>query len=114
MTFEKTFRRGDRVVLDGHFGAFQRAAYRNQAVVIWEKDGQPAPVDYDSLAHAPVLVIGPRPPAAPRRCPQCGNALTLDPDAIKFTPRPDGQRPVKTKVRVAACGFCDFIQEIPK
>ena len=114
MTFAKTFRRGDRVALDGIFAVFVRAAYRNQAVITLEADGVMVNVDYDSLAHAPVMVIGPTPPAAPRRCPQCGNALTLDPDAIKFTPRPDGQRPVKTKVRVAACGFCDFIQEVPK
>lgn len=114
MTFAKTFKRGDRVQMEGRRGAFIRTARggHNEAVVEWD-GGEMATVDYDALRHAPVRVIGEMPAAAPRLCPQCGNALTLDPDAIKFTPMA-GQRTLKKTVLVAACGFCEFIHEVAR
>jgi hypothetical protein len=58
MTFAKTFRKGDRVQLDGQRGTFLRADYGNRAVVDWDSKAMPPSVDYDALAHAPVEVVG--------------------------------------------------------
>lgn len=110
MTFVKTFRRGDSVRLGTLRGTFLRPGYGNLATVEWA-DGSMSSVDYDLLAHAPVTVVGPVPPRPPATCPRCGNALTVDPDAVKCTPWP-GLPPERKAVAVTACGFCDFIKEV--
>lgn len=112
MTIAKTFRRGDSVRLGTVRGMFLRPGYGNLAMVEWA-DGSMSSVDYDLLAHAPVTVVGPVPLRPPAHCPQCGHALTIDPDAVRSIPRP-GLPPLRKAVAVTACGWCDFIQEVAR
>lgn len=115
MTFARTFRRGDRVVhVDDRLkaGAFVRYVSHTcgqDAVVHYDGDGQvTAPVTV--LRHAPVHVVGNRPPVLPTYCPWCGSTVTIDPEAVRVTPLP-GHRPLLRRVRVAACDGCEHIQE---
>lgn len=123
MTFARTFRRGDRVQVHAGtcvpcgayvHGTFLRGCGSDGVMCVVNIDGagQQA-VPSSGLRHAPVTVIGPVPPAAPEHCPQCGQPLTVDSSAVRFTPRA-GAPALRTQVMVAACGFCDFIQEVAK
>jgi len=118
MTFAKTFKRGDRVedarITGGMRGTFCRMEDNGaNAVIAWDGLGQhvePMAI----LRHAPVTVIGPTPPKAPTDCPQCGQRLSVDHEAIRFTPRQGAVPQSKKVVSVAACGFCDFLTELPR
>ncbi len=116
LTFAKTFRRGDRVaytLVDGTVavGEFVRISRESgfAIVEIGDPDGLIS-VDFETLRHAPVEVVGPLPAPLPTACPDCGGTLTVDPEARKGTPQPGGRTRYRT-VRVAFCGGCEYAVE---
>lgn len=115
--FSRTFRRGDRVGLiddPNARGFFLRYALDGVAVVVeWDDANRAGSIDRALLRHAPVAIVGSKPAQPKTTCPECGKPLSVDSEAEKFTPTTDG-RAKRTVVRVAVCGFCDFIEEVPK
>ena len=122
MTFATTFKKGDRVSLHsgphvprGSFirGTFQRHEHDLRlAIVDLDGVGQTI-VECVYLKHAPVDIIGPPLLDPPTSCPDCGSELTIDPEAVRVTPRGD-MPPHYATVRVAACSGCEWIVELPK
>jgi len=114
--FVTTFRRGDRVSrIDATAarGSFiRRDVDAGVAIVEWDGFGQTA-TPFEFVRHAPVTVVGSQPTPPLTTCPECGHELTIDSEALKGTPQPDGRVRYRT-VRAAFCGFCDFIQEVPR
>lgn len=112
LTFEPTFRTGDRVALRtspdvrGRFVRLSR--FVDEAIVEWDDGGQDG-VRFDAIKHAPETVIG-GVPVAPTVCPDCGGSLTIDTGAVRFIPTP-GRSTRRRQVRVAACNGCEFVRE---
>lgn len=113
MTFAKTFRPGDRVELNGIRGTFRRLSFGQQAIVEWDKPGNPGGVDYNRLSHAPVTVIGTIPTLAPRTvptvCPDCGAPVDIEDEALKIDPARPGEW---TTARVAFCCGCEWMMQL--
>lgn len=116
MTFARTFRRGDRVqhveesLCRGTFVRYSRVA--GEAIVDFGGDGGVDSIKVALLRHAPVAIVGALPSAPPKYCPLCGQAVDVS-DAIKVTPR-RGWPSIKRLVRVVACGFCEFLEEVKR
>lgn len=109
MTFEKTFRRGDAVTVEGRRATFVRLSLEPGSAIVeyaLESDriiyGHPARVPFADLRHAPVAVAGAKPAAAPTACPDCGSVLQVDPEAETVV---DGRR---RTVRAAFCTGCEY------
>ena len=121
MTFAKVFKKGDRIRFGDHVGTFIRLGrVSGEAIVSSATQLQMFTVPFDELRHAPVTVVGPTPMKPRTVCPQCGAGLTAN-DATKTDARElvrsQGglwySRP-RTEVRVVACGFCDFLEEVKR
>lgn len=110
----RTFRRGDVVahveepLCRGRFVRISRVV--GEAIVDFGLDGGIASIPLAQIKHAPVTVVGPLPTPLPTTCPSCGAPLTIDAEAVRYTPRA-GWPARRQTVRVAACSGCEFIQE---